>query len=345
MPPSTPKRGKSNDLSRDKRVQAKTLRSIGWKYDQIASELGITQRQVQTACQSDHSTPKRRTGRKSVLTEAQVDELTTYVRYSRTTRLMSYLQLANGPFAHWQVGEYTIKHALLKRGFKRYIARQKPPLSEVNKAKRLQWAQEHVNWTQDQWHQILWTDETWVTSGRHKKQWITRLSAEELDPTCVIDKLRKKRGWMFWGSFSGGSKGPSLFWEKEWGSIGQVSYCERIIPLIHGWLRMNPHLQLMQDGAPGHSAGETQEELRNRGITPIFWPPYSPDLNPIETVWNLMKDYVESLGDRQVSYPQLRQAVRDAWDSIEDAKLLELIATMPHRCQDVIDAQGGFTKW
>ena len=46
----------------------------------------------------------------------------------------------------------------------------------------------------------------------------------------------------------------------------------------------------MQDGAPGHSAAFTREELRLRGVELIFWPAYSPDLNPIEMVWNKMKN-------------------------------------------------------
>ena len=83
-----------------------------------------------------------------------------------------------------------------------------------------------------------------------------------------------------------------LFWEKEWGTIGQQSYCERTVPLIDGWIRMNPHLSLMQDGAPGHSAAYTIEELESRGIRLIFWPAFSPDLNPIENVWNKMKNYL-----------------------------------------------------
>jgi len=41
-------------------------------------------------------------------------------------------------------------------------------------------------------------------------------------------------------------------------------------------------LVLMQDGAPGHAAADTQADLKERGITVIFWPPFSPDLNPIE---------------------------------------------------------------
>ena len=49
-------------------------------------------------------------------------------------------------------------------------------------------------------------------------------------------------------------------------------------------MRLNPGLWLMQDNAPGHAAKRTREELLERGINVIFWPSYSPDLNPIETV-------------------------------------------------------------
>jgi ketohexokinase/beta-glucosidase len=99
---------------------------------------------------------------------------------------------------------------------------------------------------------------------------------------------------MFWGCFNGVTKGPGIFWEKDWGWIGQESYCAHIVPIIDGWMRINPGLQLMQDGAPGHAAGDTQVDLKERGITPLFWPAFSLDLNPIETVWNWMKDYIEA---------------------------------------------------
>jgi transposase len=65
-----------------------------------------------------------------------------------------------------------------------------------------------------------------------------------------------------------------------------------MVPLVYGWLRLNYGLLFMQDGAPAHAAATTLEDLRERGVHPIFWPAFLPDLNLIETVWNKMKDYI-----------------------------------------------------
>ncbi|KAI0993491.1 hypothetical protein K3495_g14693 [Podosphaera aphanis] len=96
---------------------------------------------------------------------------------------------------------------------------------------------------------------------------------------------------MFWGSFAGIEEGPCLFWEKKWGSITSESYSQRIVPLIDGMVTMRPWVSVMQDNAPSYSATGTIEEFQERFITPIDWSPYSPDLNPIEHVWDSMKDY------------------------------------------------------
>jgi hypothetical protein len=52
----------------------------------------------------------------------------------------------------------------------------------------------------------------------------------------------------------------------------------------------------MQDGAPGHAAGDTQVKLRESGIISIFWPAFSPDLNPSDKIWDWMKDYTSLTG-------------------------------------------------
>jgi transposase len=102
----------------------------------------------------------------------------------------------------------------------------------------------------------------------------------------------------------------------------------------------------MQDGAPGHRAAETIQELHKRDVYPIFWPAFSPDLNPIEMVWNRMKDYImRKYPDYHSSYDKLRTAVKEAWDVIGADKLQALVREMPARCQAVIEAEERHTKY
>src|SRR5208282_808660 len=101
-------------------------------------------------------------------------------------------------------------------------------------------------------------------------------------------------------------------------------------------------MHLMQDGAGGHTARATIAVLNAKGIFPVMHPALSPDLNPIETVWNWMKDYIQEKYGSEVyrSYPWLRAAVIEAWNSITDEEVINLVKDMHNRCQAVIDAKG-----
>ncbi len=144
-------------------------------------------------------------------------------------------------------------------------------------------------------------------------------------------------GVNFWG---GQGKGPCMFCEKDWGSINKVSYCDHTVPVIDGWIRMKPGMQLMQDGAPGHAAEYTHQELQERNIPVITWPAYSPDLNPIETLWNEIKNTLQNDYPEKMTYDQLRAAVKEVCDAIPDDRVRELIRTMRQRCEAVIAANG-----
>ena len=63
---------------------------------------------------------------------------------------MSWLALAQH-FSEWNVSEYPIRYALSGAGYTRRVALAKPPLSQQNKDRRLQWAKDHVNWERWRW--------------------------------------------------------------------------------------------------------------------------------------------------------------------------------------------------
>lgn len=81
--------------------------------------------------------------------------------------------------------------------------------------------------------------------------------------------------------------------------------------------------------APGHAAKAIITDLSERGIIPISWPALSPDLNPIEKIWNWMNDWIErEYGERIWTHLRLREAVKAAWDAITIEQLNELIDSM-----------------
>ena len=135
-------------------------------------------------------------------------------------------------------------------------------------------------------------------------------------------------------------------WEKEWGTITAESYSEHIVPRIAEYLQEHPDLQFQQDNAPGHKAIITKEALEYYGIRPIWWPPQSPDLSPIESIWDEQKNWMQDFDlALHRNYGRLRTSVEGGWDSITLDTILHYISTMPDRCQAVIDAQGGPTKF
>lgn len=145
--------------------------------------------------------------------------------------------------------------------------------------------------------------------------------------------------------------GLRVFWEKDWGKINEETYREHTVPLIHGWIDLNKgdniYLYLMQDGAPGHAAQKTIQDLEERGVHIIFWPAFSPDLNPIETCWNWVKDYIQDKWglEEEPSYNRLREYVKEAWNALPEGYITELLASTRARCQAVIDAEGAHTKY
>jgi hypothetical protein len=86
--------------------------------------------------------------------------------------------------------------------------------------------------------------------------------------------------------------------------------------------------------------------MKARGVVPIFWPPFSPDLSPIEAMWKRIKDILSLLSPEvHRSYERLRIAVIEAWDGITDAEVRDMIYSMAARCAVVIGAHGMYIEF
>ena len=302
--------------TRDDRLRIHTLFfHAGFTKNEIALQLNLTLEQVKYALRHRITPQKRRSGRRPLLGPLERKQLIEWVCASAKNRRTPWAQIP--AIFGWDCHVYAIETAFKAEGFARRSALKKPDLTQTHANARLIWALEHVHWTLEDWASILWSDETWVQPGKHKKIKVTRRPGEQLHRDCVEPKIQRKIGWMFWGCISGlYGKGLGVFWEKDWGTITSDSYLQRIAPLVQHYA-LHRGLIYMQDNASGHSAKATIEALEAMGIKPIFWPSKSPDLNPIETLWDRIKDYIqEKYPQVHRSYPKLKAAVIEAWESI-----------------------------
>jgi len=105
--------------------------------------------------------------------------------------------------------------------------------------------------------------------------------------------------------------------------------------------------ELIQNYAPGHSAKSTLKVFENAGVLLIFWLAFSPDLNLIKTLWNLIKDWIQNnyIMEDLTSYKTLRKAVTEAWELVEQTALDKLLDRMHARCVTVINTNGRVTKY
>ena len=101
--------------------------------------------------------------------------------------------------------------------------------------------------------------------------------------------------------------------------------------------------QFQHDNDPKHTSKKVTEFLKQKKVKVLVWPPQSPDLNPIEHLW-------EEMGRRrQAKNPRNRQELKDVlqrvWDEIEPHVCQNLVDSMPRRLQAIIAAKGGPTKY
>ncbi len=107
----------------------------------------------------------------------------------------------------------------------------------------------------------------------------------------------------------------------------------------------NYSITIIEDGAPTHRALETLAWFERAGMIVMVWPTNSPDLNPIENLWAIIKRRLNNRSHRPLTQAEMERAVREEWDSLDDVEIRDIIYTMPARVQAVIDAQGGYTPW
>jgi transposase len=99
--------------------------------------------------------------------------------------------------------------------------------------------------------------------------------------------------------------------------------------------------RFQQDGARCHTSKHAQNNLPEnvKLLEKEEWPPYSPDLSPIERLWAILQDKV--VEEEAWTQEQLIKCVEKWWWEIPQSTIQKLYDSMPRRLCKCIGAEGG----
>ena len=130
------------------------------------------------------------------------------------------------------------------------------------------------------------------------------------------------------------------------GTLTAVRYRDEILdPIVKPYAgAIGPQFILMDDNARPHRAHLVDQYLDNESIERMEWPSRSPDLNPIEHVWDMIGRAVYARVNPRRTLAELGQALQE-YDRIPQQKIRNLICSMRRSCRVVIDARGCHTRY
>lgn len=285
-----------------------------------------------------------RCGRPRITTEREDKYITVLSKRERTRTAPDIREELNA-LRSSSLSVPTVRRRLLEVGLKGRIAAKKPLLREANKIKRLQWAKDHEHWNINQWSKVLFTDESKFDLFSSKRRvFVRRLPGERMNQGCVVPTVKHGGGSVLvWGSFARSGVGDLIRIEGILKKEGYLDILKQnAVP--NGLQLIGKGFTFQQDNDPKHSAklcrGYVQDLDENGTLSNMVWPAQSPDLNPIELLWDELDRNTRQM--RPQNHKHLWECLQTAWKQITSDTLKKLIERMPRICKAVIKANGGY---
>lgn len=237
---------------------------------------------------------------------------------------------------HARVSPRTTGRILHRQNFAYKTCKSKVYLNEGRRTERIDFAERMLEEEPDVWNKVLISDECtfWLNRARPSKLWTQDAMLEEgtdvHGPKVHCWGGITARGALRIEIFSENLKAP------KYKKILQKKIGEMDTLYPEGWI-------FQHDGSGVHRADTIQEVLDELEEEPIKWPPYSPDLSPIENIWAWLKHQVYS--DMPSSIRSLKLSIKKHWNRIDFTFLRPYFNSMNKRMTMIIENEGRKIKY
>lgn len=226
---------------------------------------------------------------------------------------------------------------------------KKPDLTDAHIRKRLRWAQHMRFKPLSFWRNWTFSDEcsVWLDCSEGIRRVVIERKDRHETEHCIGRKQCGGGKLMIWSFIFWNGRGPMLFLD---GGIDQDAYKNilrnQVLPHCIEMLDENGEAQTyMDDGASCHDAQSVVDYCAELGIQRPFWPPNSPDMNPIEHIWGWLKHHLTNLDPVPRNLDEVKTAVIKFYEDINFQSIRALYHSMPERIQALLRANGGTTRY
>lgn len=323
------------------------MREMNASYRDIARRVGRSVSVVERVCRNwfEEGISRRRegSGRRTQTTPREDRHL---IRLALSDRFATSTVLAQ----QWRtvtispMSASTVRHRLLRSGIQARQPLLRLPLTPRHRSDRLQWCIERRAW-QNEWHDIVFSDESRFCLGENDaRRRVHRRSGERRLEDCIRTRhTAPTRGVLVWGAIGFNSRAPL---KRINGTITSARYVNDILqPVALPFLQRHPRAIFQQDNAAPHTAASTRAFFRDHNVPLLPWPPRSPDLSPIENLWDMVKRRLTQYASPPSNLDELWTRVNAAWLAIPQDTIKVLFNSMPRRVEQVIQTRGGHTDY